>query len=61
VKYVRMMLGRASAARTLDVYTDLFDDDVDAVADARPSSLSRCGQMWSQAERGLVRGTTLKS
>jgi integrase len=26
------MLGHASAAMTLDVYADLFDDDVDAVA-----------------------------
>jgi hypothetical protein len=28
------MLGHASAAMTLDVYSDLFDDDLDAVADA---------------------------
>lgn len=28
------MLGHASAAMTLDVYADLFDDDLDAVADA---------------------------
>jgi hypothetical protein len=26
------MLGHASAAMTLDVYADLFDDDLDAVA-----------------------------
>lgn len=29
---VQRMLGHASAAMTLDVYTDLFDDDLDAVA-----------------------------
>ena len=28
------MLGRASAAMTLDVYADLFSDDLGAVADA---------------------------
>jgi hypothetical protein len=30
---VQRMLGHASAAMTLDVYSGLFDDDLDAVAD----------------------------
>lgn len=34
VKAVQRMLGHASAAMTLDVYADLFDDDVDAVSAA---------------------------
>lgn len=34
VKAVQQMLGHASAAMTLDVYADLFDDDVDAVSAA---------------------------
>ena len=34
VKAVQRMLGHASAAMTLDVYADLFDDDLDAVARA---------------------------
>ena len=34
VKTVQRMLGHASAAMTLDVYADLFDDDVDAVSAA---------------------------
>lgn len=34
VKAVQRMLGHASAAMTLDTYSDLFDDDLDAVADA---------------------------
>jgi integrase len=34
VKAVQRMLGHASAAMTLDVYADLFDDDLDAVVDA---------------------------
>lgn len=34
VKAVQRMLGHASAAMTLDVYADLFDDDLDGVAAA---------------------------
>jgi integrase len=34
VKAVQRMLGHASAAMTLDVYSDLFDDDLEAVAAA---------------------------
>ncbi|MGF3057103.1 tyrosine-type recombinase/integrase [Microbacterium sp. YY-01] len=34
VKAVQRMLGHASAAMTLDVYGDLFDDDLNNVADA---------------------------
>ena len=34
VKVVQRMLGHASAAMTLDVYADLFDTDMDAVAQA---------------------------
>jgi len=33
VKVVQRMLGHSSAAMTLDVYADLFDTDLDAVAD----------------------------
>lgn len=33
VKAVQRMLGHASAAMTLDVYADLFDDELDAVAE----------------------------
>lgn len=32
VKAIQRMLGHASAAMTLDVYADLFDDDLDHVA-----------------------------
>lgn len=34
VKAVQRMLGHASAAVTLDIYSDLFDDDLDGVATA---------------------------
>ncbi len=33
VKAVQQMLGHASAAMTLDVYSGLFADELDAVAD----------------------------
>jgi len=45
VKAVQRMLGHASAAMTLDVYADLFDDDLDAVSislnEARRAAISR--------------------
>jgi integrase len=31
IKALQRMLGHASAAITLDIYADLFDDDLDAV------------------------------
>jgi hypothetical protein len=33
VKAVQRMLGHAKASMTLDVYADLFEDDLDAVGD----------------------------
>lgn len=41
VKAVQRMLGHASAAMTLDTYSDLFDDDLDAVADALHEARSK--------------------
>lgn len=38
VKALQRMLGHASAAMTLDVYADLFDDDLDAVGAALDSA-----------------------
>lgn len=40
VKAVQRMLGHSSAAMTLDVYADLFDEDLNAVADALDSAVS---------------------
>ncbi|SDY90088.1 Phage integrase family protein [Modestobacter sp. DSM 44400] len=45
VKAVQRMLGHASAAMTLDVYSGLFDDDLDAVVDRLDAA--------SQTARGL--------
>lgn len=52
VKAVQRMLGHASAAMTLDVYADLFDDDLDAVAVALDhiASDSNVGKMWANTE-----------
>ena len=41
VKAVQRMLGHASAAMTLDVYADLFDDDLDNVAARLDEGLTR--------------------
>jgi len=50
VKAVQKVLGHASAAMTLDVYADLFDDDLEAVAaslhNARPRE--SVGKMWAR-------------
>jgi integrase len=52
VKAVQRMLGHASAAMTLDVYSELFDDDLDAVGEAlsaagAPESV---GKTWAKPE-----------
>ncbi len=44
VKAVQKMLGHKSAAMTLDVYSDLFDKDAEAVADAHDQRLT--GRMF---------------
>lgn len=43
VKAVQRMLGHASAAMTLDTYADLFDDDLDNVADALDRAAESAG------------------
>ena len=42
VLVVQRMLGHASAAMTLDTYADLFDDDLNGVADS-------VGKMWADS------------
>ena len=44
VKAVQKMLGHASAAMTLDIYADLFDDDLEAVATALHNARTRNSQ-----------------
>src|SRR3712207_3302177 len=53
VKSVQRMLGHASAAMTLDVYSGLFDDDLAALADrmdaaARAAAEARVGAVWAR-------------
>lgn len=44
VKALQRMLGHAKASMTLDVYSDLFDTDLDAVAVALDRMHTDCGQ-----------------
>ena len=48
VKAVQRMLGHASAAMTLDIYADLFEDDLDDVSDRldKVRSESFVGFLW---------------
>lgn len=49
VKAVQRMLGHASAAMTLDVYADLFDDDLEALATGldEAARASVVGKVWA--------------
>lgn len=51
VKVVQRMLGHSSAAMTLDVYADLFDDDLTAVADKLDVTV---GKMWARRPLNAV-------
>lgn len=54
VKVVQRMLGHASAAMTLDVYADLFDDDFTAVADKLSETV---GKMWARTPDAAIQQT----
>ena len=51
---VQKMLGHASAAMTLDIYADLFDDDLEAVEATLHDARARenVGKMWARAGHG---------
>jgi integrase len=51
VKVVQRMLGHSSAAMTLDVYADLFDDDLTGVADKLDETV---GKMWAKRSPAAV-------
>ncbi|MBO1739808.1 tyrosine-type recombinase/integrase [Leifsonia sp. TF02-11] len=52
VKAVQRMLGHASAAMTLDTYSDLFDDDLDAVARRLDEVVgARVSAVWSSSQK----------
>lgn len=48
VKVIQRMLGHSSAAMTLDVYADLFDDDLTGVADKLEQTV---GKIWAKRTR----------
>jgi hypothetical protein len=53
VKAVQKMLGHASAAMTLDIYADLFDDDLEAVATVLDQARGQnVGTGWQPAASG---------
>jgi integrase len=52
VKAVQRLLGHAPAAMTLDVYSGLFDDDLDAVADRLDEAAVRARADFLRTERG---------
>ena len=57
VKAVQKMLGHASAAMTLDVYSGLFDDDLDGVAarlDAQATAVSAHRGAEAQRREGAL-------
>ncbi len=58
LKAVQRMLGHASAAMTLDVYSGLFDDDLDGLADrldeARVYSTCTKADGVAKGERAVV-------
>lgn len=51
VKAVQRMLAHSSAAMTLDVYAELFDDDLNAVADRLDEAVSAqvVGKTWAKS------------
>ena len=50
MKAVQRVLGQASAAMTLDVYADLFDADLDALAARLDESVSDVQTMYKTAD-----------
>lgn len=51
VKVIQRMLGHSSAAMTLDVYADLFDDDLTGVAEKLDETV---GKMWAKRSKAAV-------
>jgi len=51
VKAVQRMLGHAKASMTLDVYADLFDDDLDVVATQLDTAITTSKQILADQLR----------
>jgi integrase len=54
VKAVQRLLGHASAAMTLEVYSGLFDDDLDAVADRLDQAAVRARADSVRTDRSIT-------
>ena len=52
MKAVQRMLGHAKASMTLDVYADLFDDDLDGVADSLDAAIKSAADALRTAGNG---------
>lgn len=50
VKAVQKMLGHKHASLTLDTYADLFDEDLEAVAEQLDEIARRVGETWADAK-----------
>lgn len=61
VKAVQRQLGHASAAMTLDVYADLFDGDLDAIADTMEGMHADLGQIKSEPKVSQNRAVRKKN
>ncbi|OLT55825.1 hypothetical protein BJF89_13645 [Corynebacterium sp. CNJ-954] len=59
VKVVQKQLGHASATETLNRYADLFDEDLDAVADRMDDVLSRVTKLRASNMRKIEKEATL--
>ena len=53
VKAVQRMLGHKSAAMTLDTYADLFDDDLELLAEQLDANV---GKLWARGQTDSPRG-----
>jgi hypothetical protein len=53
VKALQRMLGHAKASMTLDVCADLFDQDLDGVADRLDTAIRRAADQLRTTEREL--------
>jgi integrase len=54
VKAVQRMLGHASASMTLDVYSGLFDDDLDALADRLDEAAARSAADYTRTDGRIL-------
>ncbi|PYE19261.1 site-specific recombinase XerD [Williamsia limnetica] len=61
VKAVQRMLGHAKASMTLDTYADLFDDDLEAVADALDIAIGNVADAGSKRNQSVSTAEPLRN